>query len=84
MNQDDLNKLSTSGHKRDRAVIAAVQFPGVTDHALEASIAELSRLCSTLGYEIVGRVVQKRATLAPAAVLGEGKPKTTYQPETEF
>ena len=73
MNQDDLNKLSTSGHKRDRAVIAAVQFPGVTDHALEASIAELSRLCSTLGYEIVGRVVQKRATLAPAAVLGEGK-----------
>jgi GTP-binding protein HflX len=41
--------------------------------AAEASLAELSRLVTTLGYDVTARVLQSRATLAPAAVLGEGK-----------
>jgi GTP-binding protein HflX len=58
---------------RQRAVIASVQLPGVSDDALFASRQELRRLLETLGYEVVGHVVQKRPALAPAAVLGEGK-----------
>jgi GTP-binding protein HflX len=41
--------------------------------ASDASLAELSRLVTTLGYEVKARIVQPRASLAPAAVLGEGK-----------
>lgn len=59
--------------KRLRAVIAAVQLPGVDEAALAASAAELGRLLDTLGYDVVGSVAQRRQTLAPAAVLGEGK-----------
>jgi GTP-binding protein HflX len=41
--------------------------------ASDASLAELSRLVTTLGYDVQARIVQPRASLAPAAVLGEGK-----------
>lgn len=58
---------------RLRAVIASIQLPGVSDDAVFASRQELRRLLETLGYDVVGHVVQKRSTLAPAAVLGEGK-----------
>jgi GTP-binding protein HflX len=39
----------------------------------EASLDELGRLVTTLGYEIHARVLQSRGSLAPAAVLGAGK-----------
>jgi len=55
------------------ALLVAVKLPGVTDLELEASLDELERLVKTLGYQVVGRVTQARATLAPSAVLGEGK-----------
>lgn len=58
---------------RPRAVMVAVQLPGVTDQALGSSLAELERLATTLGLAVVGRVTQKRDRLAAAAVLGEGK-----------
>jgi GTP-binding protein HflX len=50
-----------------------VQLPSVTDAELESSLGELARLGKTLGLEIVGRVTQRRASLSPSAVLGEGK-----------
>lgn len=58
-----------------RAVLMAVKTPDVAGPAFEASLSELSRLVSTLGYEIVARVTQQRDALSPAAVLGEGKLK---------
>jgi GTP-binding protein HflX len=58
---------------RPRAIAVAVQFQGVSDEELDASLAELMRLAKTLGYDVVGRITQKRSTLAPGAVLGEGK-----------
>jgi GTP-binding protein HflX len=57
----------------ERAVLIAVQLPDVTDEEHESNLAELSRLVKTLGYNVVGSVTQKRATLAHGAVLGEGK-----------
>jgi len=59
--------------ERPRAVIAAVQLPGVSDGELAASLAELSRLATTLGLEVVGSVTQRRSSLAAGKVLGDGK-----------
>lgn len=59
--------------KRPKAVIVAVQFPRIEDVELESSLDELARLVTTLGYEVVARVVQPRAHLEAAAVIGEGK-----------
>jgi GTP-binding protein HflX len=50
-----------------------VRLPGVEEAEFDASLDELERLVKTLGYRVVGRMTQMRATLAPAAVLGEGK-----------
>jgi GTP-binding protein HflX len=43
------------------------------DHA--ADLAELGRLCHTLGFDVIATVTQRRESLAAAAVLGEGKLK---------
>jgi GTP-binding protein HflX len=56
-----------------RAVIVAVQLPGVDDAAFAASIAELHRLGRTLGVEVVETITQKRDALAAGTVLGSGK-----------
>jgi GTP-binding protein HflX len=53
---------------RPRAVLVGVQFPSVGDVEHAADLAELGRLAQTLGFEVVATV-----TLAPAAVIGEGK-----------
>lgn len=58
---------------RPRAVLVGVQLSDVspTEHA--SSLAELSRLVHTLGYEVVGQVTQRRSHLAASAVVGAGK-----------
>jgi GTP-binding protein HflX len=58
-----------------RAVLVGVQLPNVDDAEHEADLTELGRLATTLGFEVVGTVKQKRESLATAAVLGEGKLK---------
>ncbi len=56
-----------------KALLVGVRLPGVSEAEFDASLAELERLVKTLGYQVVSRVTQTRGTLAPAAVLGEGK-----------
>jgi len=56
-----------------RAVVAAVQLPSVSDLELETSLNELRELAKTLGFEVVGTFVQKRASFDRAAYLGVGK-----------
>src|SRR3954471_6777068 len=58
---------------RPRAILVAVRLPDMDPTAADASLDELSRLVTTLGYDVVERVLQSRSSLAPAAVLGEGK-----------
>jgi len=67
--------VSATAPPRPRAVLLGVQLPGVSDTEAESSLGELARLGKTLGLEIVGRVTQRRARLAPGAVVGEGKLK---------
>ncbi len=65
--------MSAEPTERPRAVIAAVQLPDVDDGGFASSIAELRRLASTLGLEVVGTVTQRRGKLASGKVLGDGK-----------
>jgi len=72
---DTGSRFETDGGERPRAVVVAVQLPDVTDAELGSSIDELVRLGKTLGLDVVGRITQRRAKLAPGVVLGEGKLK---------
>jgi GTP-binding protein HflX len=65
--------MSATAPPRPRAVLLGVQLASVSDAELESSLRELARLAKTLGLDVVGRVTQRRARLAPAAVVGEGK-----------
>jgi len=56
-----------------KAVLVAAKLPEVDATAFDASLDELARLVTTLGYSVVARISQARSHLAPAAVLGEGK-----------
>ncbi len=58
---------------RPRALALSAQLQGVSDEEHASSLAELTRLAKTLGYDVVSRLSQKRTTLAPGAVVGEGK-----------
>ncbi|MFN5028984.1 MAG: GTPase HflX [Burkholderiales bacterium] len=58
-----------------RAVVAAVQLQNVSDIEFESSLNELRELAKTLGYEVVGTFVQKRASFDRAAYFGVGKRK---------
>src|SRR5882724_1494666 len=60
-------------HLLPKALLVGVRLPGVSEQEFEASLDELERLVKTLGYRVVSRMTQTRATLAPQAVLGEGK-----------
>ncbi|MFN0247902.1 MAG: GTPase HflX, partial [Kofleriaceae bacterium] len=67
------SRILVTGDERPTAVVVAVQLPGTTDDELESSLAELERLATTLGLDVIGRVTQRRGKLAPGVVLGEGK-----------
>lgn len=62
---DDLNVKN--------AVLVGIQLPKVSNQEFEGSLQELLRLVTTLGYHVVGQVVQKRSSDRSASVLGEGK-----------
>jgi GTP-binding protein HflX len=66
---------NTNPEKKPKAVLAAVQLPGVSDADHDASLNELERLCSTLGFVTVGRVSQKRKSIVTGTIFGEGKLK---------
>ncbi|MBC7660848.1 MAG: GTPase HflX [Chitinophagaceae bacterium] len=61
--------------KKGKAVLVALQLPGVSDEEHKGSLDELGRLTETLGFEVVGRVSQKRKSASTAAILGSGKLK---------
>jgi len=65
--------MTREGSKPKRAIVAAVQLPGVTDLEFDASLAELRQLAKTLGFEVVHRFTQKRAGLDAAGYFGVGK-----------
>jgi GTP-binding protein HflX len=63
----------TTNTARPQAILVAVRLPEMDATEADASLDELGRLVTTLGYDVVARVLQSRGNLGPAAVLGEGK-----------
>lgn len=57
------------------AVLVGIQLPHITNAEARSSLAELSRLVTTLGYRVVGQVSQKKASDRSKGVLGDGKLK---------
>jgi GTPase len=57
----------------ERAVVVALQLPGVVDADVDASLDELEALLDTAGAEVVERVVQKRDAPDAATFIGSGK-----------
>lgn len=60
---------------KQKAVLVGVTLPGSSDAETEESLAELGRLAKTLGYDVVGKLMQRRGSLSGALVLGAGKLK---------
>ena len=56
-----------------RVILVAAQLGDTTDAELGESLAELGRLATTLGHEVVARVTQKRGSPDPGHYLGTGK-----------
>lgn len=65
--------MSSRASDRPAAVLVSVQLNTVSDEDHEADLAELGRLVHTLGYDVVGRVSQRRSSVSKGAVLGQGK-----------
>ncbi len=62
-------------NKPKNTILVAVQLPGVSEDQVIQSLSELSRLVTTLGNKVVGRLSQKRSSERGATLLGEGKAK---------
>ena len=56
-----------------KAVLVGIQTPKVSDEELQSSLQELTRLVTTLGYQVIGQVTQKRSSDRSPSVLGGGK-----------
>jgi GTP-binding protein HflX len=65
--------MQDTQEKTQRAVVAAVQLPSVSDVEFEASVTELRQLAKTLGFEVVATFTQKRASFDQGAYFGTGK-----------
>jgi GTPase len=59
--------------KRPKAVLVSIPTPGETDSESKSSLEELGRLVTTLGFDVLSTLTQKRASQAGGTVLGEGK-----------
>lgn len=61
--------------KIPKAVLVGIKLSGQSDQEVQSSLDELERLVTTLGYQVIGRLWQKRNSTKTATVLGDGKLK---------
>lgn len=66
--------ITRPGH-RPKALLIGLQLPQNSDADIRGSLAELARLVTTLGYDVIGETSQKRKSDRDATVLGIGKLK---------
>lgn len=57
------------------ALLVGIQLPKVSEAETLGSLAELSRLVTTLGYKVIGKTWQRRNSERSSTVLGDGKLK---------
>jgi GTP-binding protein HflX len=56
-----------------KAVLIGIQLPKMSQAEVKGSLQELTRLVTTLGYQVIGQVTQKRNSTKSAMLLGDGK-----------
>jgi GTP-binding protein HflX len=56
-----------------KAVLVGLQIGRTSETEVQASLTELARLVSTLGFEVIGKMHQRRTSTKSATVLGDGK-----------
>jgi len=56
-----------------RALILAVHTPDKSDEDMERSCSELKLLANTLGVEVLGQAIQRRAGTRATLIMGKGK-----------
>jgi len=57
----------------EKAILAALELPGISSEQVEESLDELARLADTAGAEVVDSYVQRRQRRDAATFLGQGK-----------
>jgi len=62
-----------------KALLVGIPLQQVSDQENEDSLAELSRLATTLGFAVVKSLSQRRRSLSGATVVGQGKLKELAQ-----
>ncbi len=60
---------------RPKALLVSVKTPKVSIEEAEESLAELERLATTLGFDVVAKEIQSRPNTLAGLVVGEGKLK---------
>ncbi|HMY21085.1 MAG TPA: GTPase HflX, partial [Polyangium sp.] len=68
-----VRNMSGQTTPRQKALLISVQLPDVSDEDHAADLAELGRLVTTLGHDVIGTVSQRRSKVSKGAVLGRGK-----------
>ncbi len=56
-----------------KAVLVGLQVGRTSEQEVQNSLTELSRLVNTLGFEVIGKMHQRRTSTKSATVLGDGK-----------
>jgi GTP-binding protein HflX len=56
-----------------KAVLVGIQLPKMDKTELQGSLQELTRLVTTLGYQVIGQVSQRRDSTKSVMLLGDGK-----------
>lgn len=56
-----------------KAILVGIQLPKVSEADTTGSLAELARLVTTLGYNVIAQTSQRRNSERSATVLGDGK-----------
>ncbi|MCC2679944.1 MAG: putative GTP-binding protein HflX [Pseudobdellovibrio sp.] len=56
-----------------KAILVGIQLPKMEASEVQSSLQELSRLVTTLGYQVIGQISQKRGSTKSAQLLGDGK-----------
>jgi GTP-binding protein HflX len=67
------DKLKTNKIEREKAILVGVATRAVSVKAAREHMAELGRLADTAGAVVVETTMQRRETLDPATLVGEGK-----------
>jgi len=65
--------MSNTKPQMQKAILVGIQLPKMEASEVQSSLQELSRLVTTLGYQVIGQISQKRGSTKSAQLLGDGK-----------